>query len=1357
MTKQRQLPRFLVLLNSLDGKYQSDVLRGILTTLHGKAKVLVVVAPAFEQQNRALEQQRLRARLPDPSVVDGAIVLSGTLRLDSHDVQMIASVYRCANGVAPVVSVGVEAQGISAIVVDDEFGVRAAVQHLREHNCKNIAFLRGPGGNAEAERRFNAYRKTMGESYRQELVSDLGDFSFRSGREATEELLGAWPEIDGIVAANDEIARGALAAIRNRDDKPKIIGFDDTEYAGATDPPLTTVRQPLEREGQLAARRMLALYQGTDGGTPRVISLCTALQVRESCGCVLGAPIEHRLRTLSIRQLFTDSAALHAFRRILQNASELDSEAEATHILDSRLAWATSTDTGGWLHALMDLSDFVTHSLPSGDRRRTALESFFRKLIDKVLQRGSKIALGYEDRHVALRAFREAPDVAGFEKALTSVAGRFWVCVNSTPDLEPAMLQVEMGCDAVGVSFPESHVIPDHAIVKVAVSYPLEAGDVRGHVVFELGAAHDWWVFGELAALVRNFYRGRPSIPSSSPLAGPGSPLVHSLEEFENEAGPLLDVLGSAARFGRASLQLLEGESRSIVLKRGFKEEHRPLLRPVSCDALVDGILTARVPRFIDDTSTLGDEWQPLQGVAAWIGAPIVYQDTPIGLLTLDFPEVVDKLEAKYGTAVKRFADQVAPLLTSVRPYVREAQLAERTRLVRETMNLLANKLEPEALLQTIANELARLLNCAHCTLFFPRPVDGREVLMAAQSSSERTQGRCFAMGEGYAGYVWKNGSPLLITEVSNEDDRFAKPRRPQGKRSMLVVPIKVVDQTIGVISADQDAIGWFTFRDQELLDALAQQAALAIQRSRAVKFVQEIASSILSLDDGSQILAKVVESAVRLANADDGVIYQLSPDKQKVTKSFPRHSEKHPPPRLDNGGGLTRRIIAQQRPIPIPDLQNDHTVNPMLRGGPWKSLVGVPLVVGQDVIGVLFVNDKNKHVFSEFEVSLLQNLADLAAIALQRAEAGPSSDVPELPPFQRLLSSVLGTTISTCVYLFNKERNEFELPQAYGPLADVLREPPRPKGTGRRVLETGIPLYQSDTAHPGENPPVNPTVEREIKSFAALPLNSDGNCVGALFIAAQEPVEFDGAVRQGLELYARHLAGALATTARFAAYRKASRRLAVRVSRHLVNYDHIERRIAEECSKLAETGDDIWAVGAKLRTHTDALKALLFEFLRLGEPIDLQCEPHAFNSLVTKALEEHRRSHRSNIERTMSLECDLPVLVDRERIHDCVLRLLSNAEYALRLAGRSEMHVFTAHEDGMCVFGVENNAAPFPADMDPKAPFEGLFEDGLGIGLSVVEATVAAHGGRLELAQSKRLRGSLVKVLLPIRASTDA
>ena len=179
-----------------------------------------------------------------------------------------------------------QAARYSYVDSDNHGGAQRAVLHLIESGRKDIATVAGPPDMTPGVDRLAGYRAAVAttRSYDPGLVAH-GDFSQPSGEHAVRLLLDRRPDIDAIFVASDLMAMGVLRGLRRAGrrvpDDVAVIGFDDSPAARHTDPPLTTVRQPVEEMGARTAYELLALITDPTA-QPRNVVLPTELVLRES-------------------------------------------------------------------------------------------------------------------------------------------------------------------------------------------------------------------------------------------------------------------------------------------------------------------------------------------------------------------------------------------------------------------------------------------------------------------------------------------------------------------------------------------------------------------------------------------------------------------------------------------------------------------------------------------------------------------------------------------------------------------------------------------------------------------------------------------------------------------------------------------------------------------------------------------------------------------------------------------------------------------------------------------------------------------------------------------------------------------
>lgn len=198
----------------------------------------------------------------------------------------------------PVISVsGHRAMaGVTNITLDHSQAATLALKHLFQLGHRKIAFIRGQKFSSDTEPRWRAIEeaaKELGLSVSLKLTAQLESDSSSPalGYEVTKELLDAQESFTALFAFNDVSAIGAIRAIRETSrripEDVSVVGFDDIQSAAFQNPGLTTVRQPLRKMGEIAARTLLQrITQPKSNKYPKCIMVEPELVIRESTGPV---------------------------------------------------------------------------------------------------------------------------------------------------------------------------------------------------------------------------------------------------------------------------------------------------------------------------------------------------------------------------------------------------------------------------------------------------------------------------------------------------------------------------------------------------------------------------------------------------------------------------------------------------------------------------------------------------------------------------------------------------------------------------------------------------------------------------------------------------------------------------------------------------------------------------------------------------------------------------------------------------------------------------------------------------------------------------------------------------------------
>jgi DNA-binding LacI/PurR family transcriptional regulator len=163
-----------------------------------------------------------------------------------------------------MVNAGVSGLGFPHISTDDAVAVEQAYGHLRSLGHERIGLVLGPEDHVPSRRKLEGVAKLAGWSDPGEWV-ERTTFTMESARVAAARLIQRG--VTGMVCASDVLALGSIRAARRLGlDVPRdvsVVGFDDSALMTCTDPPLTTVRQPIEMMGQAAVDVLVNQIEGT--------------------------------------------------------------------------------------------------------------------------------------------------------------------------------------------------------------------------------------------------------------------------------------------------------------------------------------------------------------------------------------------------------------------------------------------------------------------------------------------------------------------------------------------------------------------------------------------------------------------------------------------------------------------------------------------------------------------------------------------------------------------------------------------------------------------------------------------------------------------------------------------------------------------------------------------------------------------------------------------------------------------------------------------------------------------------------------------------------------------------------------
>jgi len=320
-----------------------------------------------------------------------------------------------------------------------------------------------------------------------------------------------------------------------------------------------------------------------------------------------------------------------------------------------------------------------------------------------------------------------------------------------------------------------------------------------------------------------------------------------------------------------------------------------------------------------------------------------------------------------------------------------------RLSLLIEISNVIHSTLDPEEALNLILREAVRVMRASSGSAVLINPTNGLLEIQASQGLPSNARQLKLRVGEGITGWVARTGQAARVSDVRT-DPRYIIANTKV--RSELAVPLEVESEVRGVLNVDSDRLDAFSAADQELLQALAVQAAKVIHttwlyeqlRLKARLFeslvsVGQTINSTLNVDDALQVITR---EGAQLMGATMCSLLLLDDSHEwlDLKASFGAGEAYLQKPRLSVEESLLGIVVRRKKPVQVENVQTSGRYQnvDIARKEGLVSLLSVPLLFSGEAIGTLSVYTDEAHSFSNEEIRILSALAELSAIAIEKA-----------------------------------------------------------------------------------------------------------------------------------------------------------------------------------------------------------------------------------------------------------------------------------------------------------------------------------------------------------------------------------
>lgn len=321
----------------------------------------------------------------------------------------------------------------------------------------------------------------------------------------------------------------------------------------------------------------------------------------------------------------------------------------------------------------------------------------------------------------------------------------------------------------------------------------------------------------------------------------------------------------------------------------------------------------------------------------------------------------------------------------------------DRLELLYEVSNAIHSTLDPSAALDLILRQIVRVTRATSGSIVLVNPNTG---MLEIETSFGLPAGAAeckLKVGEGITGWVARTGKPARVGDV-RKDPRYIMLR--PNVCSELAVPLEEGEEVRGVINVDSDRPDAFSQQDQELLEILARHAVQAIHntwiyeqmrlKTRLLETLLSVSQTINSTLNVNDALQVVTQQACALMGAKMCSILML--DEKREWLELRAHYGAGPAyintPRISVDDTFVGIVVRRKKPMQLENVQMSgfYQNATLARMEGLVSLLSAPLIYSGQAIGTLNIYFGKRHSFSNEEIHIVSALAELSAIAIEKA-----------------------------------------------------------------------------------------------------------------------------------------------------------------------------------------------------------------------------------------------------------------------------------------------------------------------------------------------------------------------------------
>jgi len=503
---------------------------------------------------------------------------------------------------------------------------------------------------------------------------------------------------------------------------------------------------------------------------------------------------------------------------------------------------------------------------------------------------------------------------------------------------------------------------------------------------------------------------------------------LYSHLQIEEVLQALVDVAVDLLHADKSSLMVWDKAHEEVVVQaaRGFRPETLARMRFGPGEGIVGRVAVSGEPAVVEDASQderVERHVTDAEGICSFMHLPLQLSGEIFGVFNVSYlqPRVFTEEEQRLFTSL---AQRAALAIENARLYRAAEMRADEAQTLFTVQRAITSDRERESILQLIADE-ARRLTGAERTMVFMLSSEAESALeisvLSGYEGSDRSEkihqellGYRIPVETSLSGRALRENRAFRSADAQNDPRLFKEIVQKIDTRSLLTVPLTSGSRPLGAISVLDKAGGQGNFDDEDerVLEMLASGAVIALENARLFeeeqerRHVAEGLRDILSVLNSEVLLSEmmdyIVGQAVRILDADAGIIYHLDSERGTVV---PEAMAAIPPelqgveslPLLDT---RANQASLQGQPMIVPDLKMSmaeeahHLLDLDGEKRKWLELLAehfgaflsVPFVVEGEVYGDITLYYRSPRHFGEEELSLAVAFAEQASLAVENA-----------------------------------------------------------------------------------------------------------------------------------------------------------------------------------------------------------------------------------------------------------------------------------------------------------------------------------------------------------------------------------